>query len=489
MGRRNENRVVVRLSIRIWGMDQNGKPFSQTAHTVDVTRLGARISGIDCIGKKGEIIGIQCGRDKARFKVMWIGQPGIEPGQIGVCCIEPEKYIWGVPLPKAQLVHEDAFKPKMEMLPISQQMQEMSQLQQQKPRLGDRLPADISTGLALPKTERKNRVHQRYSCPGSAEVLPEGARLPVWGQLSDISVSGCYIETTTPLSRHIRTQITLKAGGQVILAKATVRTSHPAVGMGLSFTHMSMVDRDRLENLIRSLHESSAETDLVSQAQAVGSGPLPPQSMSTQTPTSPIMMPPHPVAVPDPPSQAPEPVSALQAMSHGGYAPQPPMPTPTTPIPAAMPPAPTPTATPAFMPPTPTPTTPIPAAAAAAGQQGGIDARVSRLSIELRELHLALASSDVDARLLRAFREAVEYAHQTAVSVQQWLHLRAQKRDPFDVLPEHNVDRIAAAIEMNKNLTIDIDALEISLDTKGLDELHRVSDDLARRLAKILKKS
>ena len=174
MGRRNENRVVVKLSIRIWGMDQHGKPFSQTAYTIDVTRLGARISGIDCIGKKGEVIGIQCGRDKARFKVMWIGQPGIEPGQIGVCCIEPEKYIWGVPLPKTQMVHEDPFKPKLEMLPISQQVQEMTQ---QKLRLGDRLPAEITTGLSLPKTERKNRVHQRYGCAGSAEEEGSGGDL------------------------------------------------------------------------------------------------------------------------------------------------------------------------------------------------------------------------------------------------------------------------------------------------------------------------
>ncbi|HEX5433010.1 MAG TPA: hypothetical protein VFY05_02135, partial [Candidatus Angelobacter sp.] len=42
---------------------------------------------------RGCMVGIECGRSHARFRVVWVGR-----GQIGVRSAEPGKYIWGVPL-------------------------------------------------------------------------------------------------------------------------------------------------------------------------------------------------------------------------------------------------------------------------------------------------------------------------------------------------------------------------------------------------------
>ncbi len=99
MKRPRELRIPMKLPVRIWGMDAEGKIFGVEAHTVDVTPVGACIDGPLDFLQRGAIIGIRCGRSHARFRVAWIGQPGTaRQGRIGVRCVEPGKYIWGMAL-------------------------------------------------------------------------------------------------------------------------------------------------------------------------------------------------------------------------------------------------------------------------------------------------------------------------------------------------------------------------------------------------------
>ena len=99
MKKPREQRVHMKLPVRIWGMDSAGQLFSTDAHTVDITPVGACIQGASASLERGSIIGVQCGRSRSRFRVVWVGRPGAQRhGQIGIRCLEPGKYIWGVPL-------------------------------------------------------------------------------------------------------------------------------------------------------------------------------------------------------------------------------------------------------------------------------------------------------------------------------------------------------------------------------------------------------
>ncbi len=92
---RSEKRLVIALPLRIYGMGSDGKPFTQEAHTVDITRDGARVAGVRQIGVSGEIVGVQYQEEKARFRVMWVGQPGTDKdGQIGIQALEAGKTLW-----------------------------------------------------------------------------------------------------------------------------------------------------------------------------------------------------------------------------------------------------------------------------------------------------------------------------------------------------------------------------------------------------------
>jgi hypothetical protein len=97
---RRERRLTVPISVRLWGLDRDGKVFSQNVKTLDIATSGARLFGVTAALERGFIVGLQCGNMRARFMVMWVGEPGSpREGQIGLRAAE--NGIWSVALPRA----------------------------------------------------------------------------------------------------------------------------------------------------------------------------------------------------------------------------------------------------------------------------------------------------------------------------------------------------------------------------------------------------
>jgi hypothetical protein len=71
-----------------------------------------------------------------------------------------------------------------------------------------------------------------------------------WGICTDLSRTGCYIETAYPLPQDARLEITLRLEGREVQATAVVRTSKPNWGMGLQFLKLSDEDRAFLTELV-----------------------------------------------------------------------------------------------------------------------------------------------------------------------------------------------------------------------------------------------
>ncbi len=231
--RRREERIAVKLEVRVWGMDANGKPFSHTATTLDVTRTGARLNRLPCPLQPGDIIGIQHGNEKARYRVAWIGKFGTtRNGQIGVLCLEPDKYIWGTPLN----VLKAAATPE-------------------EPRtLGPSFVQPLPTEIAAPKTTgSERRDSTRYACTGGADFRNIEGGFKNWGTVSDLSDTGCYIETIFPLPAKAQIELLISIRNVEIRGRALVRSCHPNVGMGIEFTQLSPEDQQRLQSLISGL--------------------------------------------------------------------------------------------------------------------------------------------------------------------------------------------------------------------------------------------
>ena len=354
MGRRREDRVTLSVPVRIWGLDTDGKPFSQQAQTIDITRLGARLCSVACSIRPGDIIGVQHVKEKARFRVTWVGKAGSpDQGQIGVHCVEPTKFIWGVTLPK-----------------VPPERQRPARVQQQS--------AEGGAG---------RRTTTRYACDGSAEILREGGASALWGVLCDVSLSGCYVESMSPLPAHARVEVMLQVEGTEIRGQGIVRTSHPAVGMGIALSEMSVEDRARLDRIVGEL-----------EARATGKFPA--------------------------------------------YREDPAVPETTA-----------------------------------------VSARLQAAATEIKELERLLSQNpEIDGRVLRGFRNAVNHTRQVSWIVQQWLQLSTQRRDPFEILSQLEEEQVRFGAQHSGDLGLEIDATSVNLATRGITDLHAATQQLHRRL-------
>jgi len=90
--KRREERVNVALPVRVIVLEQQRREF---ACTLDVTSKGARLDGLRGVDLVGEILEIQRGKKRDRFKVVWVGEPETSrAGQIGVQCLGSGTPIW-----------------------------------------------------------------------------------------------------------------------------------------------------------------------------------------------------------------------------------------------------------------------------------------------------------------------------------------------------------------------------------------------------------
>ncbi|HYX67584.1 MAG TPA: PilZ domain-containing protein [Terriglobales bacterium] len=94
MGHRREERIPLRLPATVWGTDNGGKSFVERAHTVDISSMGARLEGLNHPVVPGTVLGVQHGAAAARFRVLWVGEPGsARAGQVGIRCVEVGKQV------------------------------------------------------------------------------------------------------------------------------------------------------------------------------------------------------------------------------------------------------------------------------------------------------------------------------------------------------------------------------------------------------------
>jgi hypothetical protein len=112
-----------------------------------------------------------------------------------------------------------------------------------------------------------------------------------------------------------------------------------------------------------------------------------------------------------------------------------------------------------------------------------ISERLKKATGELQDLEQQVVSGGVSPRVLSEFRSAVDNVRQTAWAVQQWIGLEQQSRDPYSVMSILSEERVRRATQINKDLAMDLQSLEVGLETPGLNELFRSVRDLHECLA------
>jgi PilZ domain len=231
MGRRGEPRIAVTFPVVVRGADSRGNPFVLTAETRDISCSGACLKGLSGIVVSGRKVEIECGDQKAWFRVQWAGAAGsTKAGQAGVRCLEPGKYIWGVPPKEWQPDSFDPLRPE----PISPPPPPLA--------------ASPSAGNG-PWGGRERRQFVRHACRMAAQIVLQNGSLRMTATVTDISLGGCYVEMLSPLPVDTFCDISISPGDATLQLSGRVRSSQTNFGMGVSFTGMRPQDFEILRKL------------------------------------------------------------------------------------------------------------------------------------------------------------------------------------------------------------------------------------------------
>jgi len=204
---RPEGRVESELRVRVWGMDAEARPFFQNVVANKIHSESAQLLGLNCPLKAGEVIGIQHGERKARFKVVWVTDFGaLRKIEAGVQILPGQESPW-------------------------------------------REMANPETLTPAPGKIKRRFVRHKIQFPIQIGVA-DTQRASVNINATDIGGRGCYVETLLPLPRGTQGTITFAMGEDKVQTSAIVRTSDPGVGMGIEFTSLDNHVQERFQHFL-----------------------------------------------------------------------------------------------------------------------------------------------------------------------------------------------------------------------------------------------
>ena len=142
--------------------------------------------------------------------------------------------------------------------------------------------SSLRFSLELPGMNRKLEIHGELAWEGSGDQAgvrftnatdeernilrqwlnsqlpePEQDDPPVNCRLTDLSLGGCYLTTTSPFPRGTRVILSIKTADFQIRAGGIVLVAHPEFGMGVEFLQTTREQRDQAHRMVKTLRENA----------------------------------------------------------------------------------------------------------------------------------------------------------------------------------------------------------------------------------------
>lgn len=116
----------------------------------------------------------------------------------------------------------------------------------------------------------------------------------------------------------------------------------------------------------------------------------------------------------------------------------------------------------------------------------GLTFRLKKTTAELLRLDQAIRTGSIDPRVLREFRDAVDYVRKTAWAVEEWQERQVQHRDTATVVPLLIAERVRRTVQLCTAVVANLKDSEITTETPRIEALFRATNQLSRALAKLL---
>jgi len=128
----------------------------------------------------------------------------------------------------------------------------------------EELLAEADRRMYLEKQQqpsRKNRrLYARMKCRITIELQPAGSG-PVFGNLIDVSLGGCYVETSAILTAGTDVKLVFSIDDGKLHADGTVTRLHPGAGIAVQFKELNREDKARMHRILEFVQNSTTVYD------------------------------------------------------------------------------------------------------------------------------------------------------------------------------------------------------------------------------------
>jgi hypothetical protein len=110
--------------------------------------------------------------------------------------------------------------------------------------------------IFTPSWGQDRRQYPRMKCFVAVELRVQGSDTPIWGNLSNTSLGGSFVETATPVPSGVPVEVGLwVANGKIwvkgIILTGVVTKSNPSFGIRIRFAQMESNERESLREFLK----------------------------------------------------------------------------------------------------------------------------------------------------------------------------------------------------------------------------------------------
>ncbi len=106
--------------------------------------------------------------------------------------------------------------------------------------------------------QKDQRLHTRMKCRLTVELNSEAGGGPIFANLIDISLGGCYVETSAILPPGSNVKVIFSMDDGALTAEGTVARLHPGSGVAVQFKEMSRESRDVMYRVLEFVQSSTS---------------------------------------------------------------------------------------------------------------------------------------------------------------------------------------------------------------------------------------
>jgi diguanylate cyclase (GGDEF)-like protein/putative nucleotidyltransferase with HDIG domain len=106
-------------------------------------------------------------------------------------------------------------------------------------------------------TQKDQRLHTRMKCRLTIELHPLPGGGPIFGNMIDLSLGGCYVETSAILPPGSNVKLVFSIDDGTLSTEGTVARIHPGSGVAIQFKEMSRESREKMYRILEFVQNST----------------------------------------------------------------------------------------------------------------------------------------------------------------------------------------------------------------------------------------